>query len=301
MQARHTEQAALMHFCAPTPHGELHMQLPAHHGEDAVGAALALDDAQALLLALEQWLALSLDPAPAAGRAEPPPGLLWCSAADNAHLGLPWQLLAQAPPSGMPVLQGPELALHVVVARWSTLALLQQPQPHANSNVIASAAAAAAAGAGANANANATANSHAAGLLLLPASFAEAWRVTLVQPELGFEVDAQWPGPGHAPTLAGAPRAAEASAASVRLLQTLHWPLAAVMGWCQAPDIALSDQAQLWHHQAGGAQAVSSGCIVPALGGAGLLVAATAQPNTAWPAAATAVTPAATASATASA
>ncbi len=248
-----------MHFCAQTPHGALHLQLPAHHGNDAVGAALALADAQPLLLALEQWLALSLDPAPVPEPAEPPPGLLWCSAADNAHLGWPWQLLAQAPPSGMPFMHGPELALHVVVARWPKLPALPP--------------------------------AHAGGLLLLPASFADGWRVTLVQPELGFELDAQWAGPGHAPTLAGAPRAAEASAATVRLRQSLHWPLAAVMGWCQAPDTALSDQAQVWHKAAaGGAQATLSGCIVPALGGAGLLVAATAQPAVA--AAAAASTPA---------
>jgi hypothetical protein len=266
----HTEQAALMHFCAQTPHGELHLQLPARHGQDALGAALALNDADALLLALEQWLALSLDPAPVPGPGEPPKGLLWCSAAGNAHLGLPWQLLAQAPPSGMPVLQGPELALQVVVARWPQPQPLPQQLPHA------------------------------AGLLLLPDSFADAWRVTLVQPELGFEVDAQWPGPGHAPTLAGAPRVAAASAASVRLLQTLHWPLAAVMGWCQAPDTALSDQAQLWQHTARGAQTAFAGCIVPALGGAGLLVAAAvaaaAQPNTALPAAASAAAAPATVS-----
>jgi hypothetical protein len=261
-----TEPSALMHFCAQTPHGTLHLQLPARHGGDAVGAALALADAQPLLGALEQWLALTLDPAPGLEPADPPPGLLWCSTVDNVHLGLPWQLLAQAPPSGMPVLHGPELALQVVVARWPQL----PPLPQAAGG----------------------------GLLLLPASFADGWRVTLVQPELGFEIDALWAGPGHAPTLAGAPHAALGSAATVRLVQSLQWPMAAVLGWCQAPDTALSDQAQFWQQAAAGvAQARVSGCIVPALGGAGLLVAATPLPSAALPAVAVAASSAATVSA----
>jgi hypothetical protein len=250
-----TEQALLMHFCAQTPHGDLHLQLPARHGDDAVGAALALADAQPLLLALEQWLALTLDPAPVADNAQPPPGLVWCSAADNAHLGWPWQLLAQAPPSGMPVLHGPELVLQVVVARWAQLPALPC-LPSAPSS---------------------------GGLLLLPASLAEAWRVTLVQPELGFEMDAFWAGPGHAPTLAGAPRAAEPEAATLRLVQTLRWPLAAVLGWCEAPQTALADAAQAWHppSAAGDQRAAFSGRIVPALGGAGLLATVAAANATA--------------------
>jgi hypothetical protein len=240
----------MMYFCAPTPHGDLHLALPARHGLDAVGAALALNDAQPLLVALEQWLALSLDPAPQARPAAPAAGLLWCSAADNAHLGMPWQLLAQAPPSGMPVLHGPELDLQVVVARWPTLPPMP-PMPPMSSPPLP-----------------------AQGLLLLPASFAENWCVTLVQPELGFEMDAHWAGPGHEPTLAGAPRAAVLDAATVRLVQTLRWPLAAVLGWSQAPETALSDVAQAWHQHTEtlAAHAAFSGHIVPALGGAGLLV-----------------------------
>ena len=229
-----------MHFTADTPHGTLHLELPARHGADAVGAALALSDAQALLAALENWLGLDLDPRPQhpldAAAAAPPPGLLWCSAAHHTRLGLPWPLLAQAPPSGMPELQGPELALLVDVARWPTL------PPRAAGG----------------------------GLLLLPAAFAEQWRVTLVQPELGFEIDAWWSGPGSPLTLAGAPRVAAAPTASVRLEQTLHWPMPAVLGWRQPPDTALAGGARGW--QAHADRPAFSGCIVPALGGAGLLV-----------------------------
>ena len=247
-----TQHAELMHFCAPTPHGTLHLKLPARHGSDAVGAALTLTEAEPLLLALEQWLALALDPTPLSSPATPPPGLLWCSAPGDAHLGLPWQLLAQAPPSGMPALHGPDLQLQVDVARWPLL-----PTPPASSALSTTAA-----------------------LLLLPASFDGSWRVTLVQAEFGFEVDAHWAGPGHAPTLAGAPRAvgggagagagAETRVAAVRLLHTLCWPMSAVLGWSQPPDTPLSDRAQAW--PAGATRAAFSGRIVPALGGAGLLV-----------------------------
>jgi hypothetical protein len=231
-----------MHFTAQTPHGPLHLELPAAHGADAVGAALALADAQPLLAALESWLGLDLDPRPQ-GRADapvapPPPGLLWCSAADNAHLGMPWPLLAQAPPSGMPALQGPELALVVDAARWTRL----PPRPAGS------------------------------GLLLLPAAFEAQWRVTLVQPDLGFEVDALWAGPGSAPVLAGAPRAAAETVAAVRLVQTLHWSMAAVLGWCQAPDTPLAEAARGW--DAAATTPAFSGRIVPTLGGAGLLVQA---------------------------
>ena len=235
-----TERAELMHFSAHTPQGALHLELPARHGSDAVGAALALADAEPLLVALETWLALSLDPVPQPSPATPPAGLVWCSTADNAHLGLPWPLLAQAPPSGMPVLHGPELELRVEVAHWPAL-----PAPP---------------------------DAATGGLLLLPASFGGSWQVTLVQDELGFEIDAHWAGPGHTPTLAGAPRAAEAGAAAVRLVQTVRWPLPAVLGWSQTPETPLSDAAQAW--AAGAAQASCSGRIVPALGGAGLWVPA---------------------------
>jgi hypothetical protein len=254
----------LLHFCAHTPHGAMHLELPARHGSDAVGAALALGDAHTLLTALEQWLALTLDPAPrspaCADATEPAPGLIWCSTADNAHLGMPWQLLAQAPPSGMPALFGPELALRVVVARWPQVQHLPPPATAAGG-----------------------------GLLLLPASFAESWCVSLVQPELGFEVDAHWAGPGHAPTVAGAPRALSHNIShdinhgvtTVQLLHSLQWPLAAVLGWCQAPETTLGDAAQVLVHDADGvdpaaqqrkAAVAISGRIVPALGGAGLLV-----------------------------
>jgi hypothetical protein len=227
-----------MHFIADTPHGSLHLELPAAHGADAIGAALALADAEPLLAALENWLGLDLDPRPQIPAAAPPAGLLWCSAANNAHLGMPWPLLAQAPPSGMPALQGPELALTVHVARWAQL----PTRPPGG------------------------------GLLLLPAAFEEHWRITLVQPDLGFEIDALWAGPGSPATLAGAPRAAAAAAATVRLMQTLHWPLPAVMGWCQTPDTPLTEGAQGW--PAGAATPAFSGRIVPTLGGAGLLVQA---------------------------
>jgi hypothetical protein len=246
----------LMHFCAQTPHGDLHLELPAPHGSDAVGAALALGDVHALLTALEQWLALTLDPAPwsqaSADATDAAPGLIWCSTADNAHLGMPWQLLAQAPPSGMPALFGPELALRVVVARWPQVQHLPPP-----------------------------ATATGGGLLLLPASFEESWCVSLMQPELGFEVDAHWAGPGHAPTVAGAPRAISHDVTTVQLLHSLQWPLAAVLGWCQAPEAPLGDAAQALVHGTDGADPAAqqrkaavaiSGCIVPALGGAGLLV-----------------------------
>ena len=236
-------------FTAATPQGTLHLLLPARHGADAVGAALALADAEPLLAALEVWLAISLDPVPQPGAGDgngsgsdnEAAGLVWCSAPGNVRLGMPWPLLAQASPwdtSGLPVLHSPVLELQVVLARWPVL----PPAPDASTG----------------------------GLLLLPASFDGSWRVSLVQAELGFEIDAHWPGPGHPPTLAGAPRRAVAQAASVRLVQTLHWPLQALLGWVQPPDAPLADPAQAFGATA--APAACSGRIVPALGGFGLLV-----------------------------
>jgi hypothetical protein len=245
-----------LHFCAPTPQGSLHLALPARHGSDAVGAALALADAEPLLAELEQWLALPLDPcwmhaeaAPAAP-APAPTGLLWCGSADEARLGLPWALLAQAAPPGIAALADVQLELQVEVARWPHLppAPAVPPVPPGSS---------------------------AGALLLLPASHQSSWRVTLVQRALGMEVDAHWPGPGHAPSAAGAPRVAAPAEACVRLDQVLRWPVRAVFGWSPAPATPLDDGAQAW--QAGAGQAAFSGRIVPALGGAGLWVPAAAE------------------------
>jgi hypothetical protein len=216
------------------------LELAAAHGGDAVGAALALFDVEPLLAGLEQWLGMTLDLAPVSELVAPEPGLVWCSTLQGARLGLPWLLLAQAPPTGMPELHCPELELQVEVERWTELPA--QPPSIAQG-----------------------------GLMLLPASFEEPWRVTLTQSALGFEVDAHWAGPGHAPTLAGALRPVSTGAACVRLVQTLRWPLAAALGWSCAPEQPLADAARAWPALA--RQPSFSGRIVPALRGAALLVA----------------------------
>ena len=235
-----------LHFSAPTAHGSVRLELPSRHGDDAVAAALALADAEPLLQALESWLGTALDPTPhLEGPVPVGAGLVWCSAAGDARVGLPWPWLAQATPCGVAGLHLPALTLRVDVARWATL----PPRPPSAAS--------------------------STGLLLLPAAFDGAWRVTLVEPALGFEVDALWAGPGTAPRLAGAPRAAAPPAAAVRLLQTLQWPLAALMGWRQPPDTPLGDAAQAG--SPGAACAAFGGRIVPALGGFALLVDAPVQ------------------------
>lgn len=239
---------------------------------DAVAAALALTEHEALIVALEAWLQQPLDPRPLlateAAAHDADADLLWahCGA---LKLGFAWPLLLNAASvpsaSALPV-EWPDLAFEIDVAEFST-----DPQPVAAQRVDVQPADA---------------------VLLLPPAFEPTWRVllhgvataTTTPPPLW--ADAEWRGPGTALRLCSAPQPGRRRRAAWRVqLDTRYQrPLPELLGWVTPADAdggaaapnesgapsppRLSGAA----HLIAPARPALAGCIAPALGGAGLWI-----------------------------
>jgi hypothetical protein len=224
-------------FEAAAEGGTLRLALPCGAG-DAVAAALALAEHEALIVALEGWLQQPLDPrpAPAAGAGEP---LLWARSG-VLRLGFPWALLAAAPAAPMLPVEWPELSFEIDVAGFDAA-----PRP---------------ADAG-------------AGVLLLPPAFEPAWRVLLHAGTLALVAEAEWRGPGEELALFGPPQTglAQRAAWRVQLDARLQRSLPELLGWVAPAAPPRPDGAARLVGPDGAARA---GNIAPALGGAGLWIAA---------------------------
>ena len=247
-------------FEAATAGGVLRIAVAQPAG-DAVAAALALADHEALIVALEAWLQQPLDPRPLlpteAAAHDADPDLLWahCGA---LRLGFAWPLLlnaASVPSASALPIEWPELAFEIDVAEFNT-----DPRPTAAPPVDAQPADA---------------------VLLLPPAFEPTWRVLLhgvaTQTTPPLWADAEWRGPGTAPLLCGAPQAGRRRRAAWRVqLDTRYQrPLPELLGWVMsaaaegaAPPPRLSGAA----HLIAPGQPAQCGSIAPALGGAGLWI-----------------------------
>ena len=255
-------------FEAATAGGVLRIGLAQPSG-DAVAAALALAEHEAVIAALEAWLQQPLDLRPLLPREaashDGGADLLWarCGA---VRLGFAWPLLLNAASvpsaSALPV-EWPDLAFEIDVAEFST-----DPQPAAARLVDVHPADA---------------------VLLLPPAFEPTWRVLLhgvattttktttsTAPPLW--ADAEWRGPGTALRLCGAPQAGlrRRAAWRVQLDTRYQRPLPELLGWVTpAADAEGSAAAP---HEGGAAHLIAParpaqpGCIAPALGGAGLWI-----------------------------
>lgn len=201
-------------------------------GADALACASALAAHEALIVALEQWLAQPLDPAPddVAGMAGT---LCWAEFA-GGRLGLPWSLLLQAGPPPSP-LQWPEQTFDVELAGFE-----RAPLP---------------------ADAD-------AGVLLLPPSFEPEWTVQLRARTGAASGTARWHGPELPPQPCDG--FAQRAAAPWRVMLERPWraPLTALLGHAPAPQVALGAAAML----VGPDGPRCGGRIVPALGGSALRV-----------------------------
>ena len=246
-------------FEAASAGGALRIELAQPAG-DAVAAALALAEHEALIMALEAWLQQPLDPHPLPpGDAAADADLLWaqCGA---VRLGFAWPLLLNAASvpsaSALPV-EWPDLAFEIDVAEFST-----DPQPADAQPADA--------------------------VLLLPPAFEPTWRVLLhgvatpnqTTPAPPLWADAEWRGPGTALRLGGAPQPGRRRRAAWRVqLDTRYQrPLPELLGWTtRAASDDLDDRA-MPPRLSGGAHLIAParpaqpGNIAPALGGAGLWI-----------------------------
>ena len=268
-------------FEAATAGGALRIALAQPAG-DAVSAALALAEHEALIVALEAWLQQPLDLHPltsTAAAANADTALLWarCGA---LRLGFAWSLLlnaASVPSASALPIEWPELAFEIDVAGFSTDPRPVDAQP-------------------ANAPADARSDAHTAALLL-PPSFEPAWRVALQGvgatganaaanvPPPPLWADAEWRGPGTALELCGAPQsgAPRRAAWRVQLDACYQRSLPELLGWITpaAPadaDADVPDVPDVPARLSGAAHLIAPGQpprrgrIAPALGGAGLWI-----------------------------
>ena len=264
-------------FEAASAGGALRIELAQPAG-DAVAAALALAEHEALIVALEAWLQQPLDPRPLLPSDAASHGvdddLLWaqCGA---VRLGFAWPLLLNAASvpsaSALPV-EWPDLAFEIDVAEFST-----DPQPADAQPADA--------------------------VLLLPPAFEPTWRVLLhgvattdpTTPAPPLWADAEWRGPGTALRLSGAPQPGlrRRAAWRVQLDTRYQRPLPELLGWVTSADAgrgaaASSDGGAPSEprdsaapspprisgaaHLIAPARPAQPGCIAPALGGAGLWI-----------------------------
>jgi hypothetical protein len=227
-------------FEAVLPDGRLRLVLPAGSGAtvDVVDAALLLAQHEPLLQALEPWLQAAIVPTPCSGTDD---GLFWARGEHGVELGFDWTLLSSIDPGAPPplALQWRALDFSVEVAHFDSA-----PGP------------------------NPPESATAAGVLLLPPSFAAPWRVQLQHALLVTE--AEWSGPDGALLLSGAAQRREAVTAAPRWVVSLDEPCSLLppqlLGWSAAPPAALAGNASL--HGPQGQR--WRGRIAPALGGAGL-------------------------------
>lgn len=168
-------------FEAQTPLGRLQLALPARNAcNDAVGAALALARAEPLLIALERWLDVDIDPTPSEA-VQRGTNDLDASVCDSAlapvgtQLRLPLDLIREARdwPAALDGVEWNDLVFELELARFA-----KTPLPRDAWN--------------------------AGGVLLLPSSFDSPWKVRLVERRLGIEMPAVWAGPGSPLQIAGA-------------------------------------------------------------------------------------------------
>ena len=272
-------------FEAGSAGGALRIELTPPAG-DAVAAALALAEHEALIVALEAWLQQPLDPRPllpADAAHDGDADLLWaqCGA---VRLGFAWPLLLNAASvpsaSALPV-EWPDLAFEIDVAEFST-----DPQPADAQPADA--------------------------VLLLPPAFEPTWRVLLhgvatpnqTTPAPPLWADAEWRGPGTALRLGGAPQPGPRRRAAWRVqLDTRYQrPLPELLGWVSPAEAEAAATAPRPSgasspprasgvpssprpggdpspprfsgaaHLIAATRPAQPGCIAPALGGAGLWI-----------------------------
>ena len=246
-------------FEAPLGDGALGLQVPAANDDsaDALAAAQALSHCEALLCALETWLAAPLDPAPLLAGAErqPPTGRLTATVTRTAlapagtRLFVPLALALRC--GALPItlqhgaLVWASLSVEVELARYA-----EPPLPRSG---LAT-----------------------GGMLLLPRSFEPPWRVQLRSREHHTEWTAHWRGPGSPfePTGAAdrldepAPGAWRVVLAAPLLLDPAPWLAGAAM-----PLGLLPDDASAWLLAPARGAPIAHGSVVPALQGAGVWLA----------------------------
>lgn len=222
-------------FEAQAREGRLRLVLPDEAG-DAVAAALALAEHEALIAVLEEWLQQPLDPQPLL-RGEPVPALWWADAG-AVQLGFDWALLAAQTQAPAWTLRWPDFAFEATVAAFDSA-----PRPH----------------------------DAQAGVLLLPPAFEPPWRVLLQSPAKGLLAEAEWRGPGHELLLVNPPEPGEAADPPwrVQLAEPLVRSLPELFGWIEpAHDWRPGDLALLL----GPDESRHAGHIAPALDGFGLFL-----------------------------
>lgn len=220
-------------FEAQAREGVLRLVLPDERG-DAVAAALALAEHEALIVVLEQWLQQPLDPQPVA-RADAGPGLWWAEAGP-VQIGMAWPLLAAQTRAPAWTLRWPDFPFEATVAAFD-----EAPRP---------------------ADAQ-------GGVLLLPPAFESAWRVNLHAPLKDLLAEAEWRGPGHELLLVNPPEPGAAPDAGwrVQLAEPLMRSLPELLGWiAPVTPWCPGDLAYLL----GPDGSRHAGHIAPALGGFGL-------------------------------
>jgi hypothetical protein len=231
----------------PTQHG------PASGSAGAVGLALQLAPCEPLIRALEDWLALPLDPAPVAVDMPLAPGVAveapsCLAGSPSVRLHLPWGLVLEAgPPPEVWVSSGwPALSCEVELARY--------PGPPGSREALQT------------------------GHLLLPGAFEARWQVALLDPGHGLQLAATFV--AAAGVLQGfecvrrwAPSAAEAPVWRVVLSQRVALPLAQALGWQGGPVAWPSGTARLLGP--GEPPLWAEGCVRPAWAGAALIALST--------------------------
>jgi hypothetical protein len=209
-------------FQTPTAHGPLQLSLPAPDQPEvrpagAVRAALQLALCEPVIRALEDWLALPLDPVPVAADLPLAPGVAVLAPSGltglpGVRLHLPWGLVLQAapPPEVLLTCAWPALGCEVELARY--------PSPPGSREALQ------------------------AGHLLLPGSFEARWQVALVDPGQGLQLEATFAAPsgliqGFEGARRWSPAAAGAPVWRVVLSQRVAVPLPQALGW-QAGAVA---------------------------------------------------------------